>query len=246
MIRTVTFIANDGDDNSNVQTHAISIDSINDDPANTGSLPTDIRVVEETASNVDLSLLNLADVDSVTGNLTVTLRTSAGGIFTASSGGGIVVAGSGTNTLNLTGNSTDSNVYLDSVTNVQYTGLMDVIGNDVDTIQVDVTDNGNTGAGGGGTIALGMVYVDIANINDAPVASPDSLVVSQGATINIAAAGLLANDTDVEGDTLTASLITGPSNGAVTLYPDGSLSYTHDGVTTSQFCLSGRRRKRGF
>ena len=124
----------------------ITIASINDDPANVGSFPYDINVVEEIASNVDLSLLNVDDFDSGTGNLTLTLTTSAGGIFTASSGGGVTVTGSGSIVIMLTGNLTDLNTYLDIVTNVQYIGPTDLVGNDVDTIQVEVTDNGNSGA----------------------------------------------------------------------------------------------------
>ena len=38
--------------------------------------------------------------------------------------------------------------------------------------------------------------------------------------------GVLANDTDAEGTTLTASLVTNPVNGTVTFNPDGSFSYT--------------------
>ena len=34
---------------------------------------------------------------------------------------------------------------------------------------------------------------------------------------------MLANDTDVDGDALTAVLVTGPANGTLTLNADGSL-----------------------
>ena len=39
---------------------------------------------------------------------------------------------------------------------------------------------------------------------------------------------VLANDTDVEGDPLTAALVAGPSNGEVTLAPSGDATYTPD------------------
>ena len=44
----------------------------------------------------------------------------------------------------------------------------------------------------------------------------------------VAAPGVLANDSDVENDPLTAVLVTGPSNGTLTptLNPDGSFTYT--------------------
>ena len=39
---------------------------------------------------------------------------------------------------------------------------------------------------------------------------------------------VVANDTDVDGDSLTASLVSGTSNGTLTLNADGSFSYTPD------------------
>ena len=42
----------------------------------------------------------------------------------------------------------------------------------------------------------------------------------------IAAPGVLANDSDVEGDALTAVLVSGPANGTLALNADGSFTYT--------------------
>ena len=42
----------------------------------------------------------------------------------------------------------------------------------------------------------------------------------------MAAHGVLGNDSDVDGDTLTASLATGPANGFAILNADGCFSYT--------------------
>ena len=44
--------------------------------------------------------------------------------------------------------------------------------------------------------------------------------------------GVLDNDTDVDGDTLTAVLVAGPTNGTVTLNADGSFTYTPTGNFT--------------
>jgi len=47
------------------------------------------------------------------------------------------------------------------------------------------------------------------------------------ATLNVdTTSGVLNNDNDANGDTLHAQLIIAPSNGSVTLNPDGSFSYT--------------------
>ncbi len=171
-IRTVSFTVNDGIATSAEVDREILINGPNTDPSNVGTLPTDINVTEDVLSDVDLSEIDIADPDAGSGNLTVTLTTGAGGNLYASDGGGVTVAGSGTNTLTLTGALTDLNTFLDAVGNIQYQhATANLNGNDADTIQIDVTDNGNTGYGGGGTITFGTVDVDIAAVNDAPVLS---------------------------------------------------------------------------
>ena len=40
--------------------------------------------------------------------------------------------------------------------------------------------------------------------------------------------GVLGNDSDAEGDSLSAMVVTGPAHGSLTLNADGSLSYTPD------------------
>lgn len=63
-------------------------------------------------------------------------------------------------------------------------------------------------------------------VNQAPVAGNDSYSTNQNTTLSIAAPGVLANDTDPEGATLTAQLVSGPSHGALTLNNNGSFTYT--------------------
>jgi hypothetical protein len=59
------------------------------------------------------------------------------------------------------------------------------------------------------------------------VAYDDSYSVNQDQTLYVdASGGVLANDYDADNDTLTASVVTGPSNGFVTLGTDGSFVYT--------------------
>ena len=67
-------------------------------------------------------------------------------------------------------------------------------------------------------------------LNNAPVAVADGYGVTEGATLAPVAPGVLGNDTDADGDTLTAVLVTGPSHASsFTLNPDGSFTYVHDG-----------------
>ena len=70
-------------------------------------------------------------------------------------------------------------------------------------------------------------------IDNDPKAFNDAYAVDEGATINIAADGVLKNDIDPDGDVLSSSLVTGPVNGTLTLNSDGSFSYTHNGSETT-------------
>ncbi len=73
---------------------------------------------------------------------------------------------------------------------------------------------------------LATVSITVATVNDAPVAADDAYEVNEGETLAVEASGVLANDADVEGDPLTASLVDGPAHGTVTLAEDGSFEYT--------------------
>ncbi|MFD2041563.1 Ig-like domain-containing protein, partial [Flavobacterium artemisiae] len=76
------------------------------------------------------------------------------------------------------------------------------------------------------------VTITVTPVNDAPVASNDSYTVAEGGTLNINAPGILGNDSDAENNALTAVLVSGPSNGTLTLNADGSFTYTHNGSET--------------
>jgi fibronectin type 3 domain-containing protein len=63
-------------------------------------------------------------------------------------------------------------------------------------------------------------------MNDAPVATGDSYTANHDTVLSVPAPGLLENDSDIDGDSLTASLVSVPSNGTATVYEDGSFDYT--------------------
>ncbi|MCP4379278.1 MAG: VCBS repeat-containing protein, partial [bacterium] len=166
----LTFTVTDSLGNaSNVPTLTINFNLINQDPTNNGSLPADVSVVEDIASAVDLSAIDLDDADAGSGNLTITLTTNTGGNLSAVAGIGITIGGTPT-ARTLTGTLTDLNSYLNTASNITYLhGTANTNGDNADTIQVNVNDNGNTGAGGGTNIDLGTANVDIGAVNDAPV-----------------------------------------------------------------------------
>ena len=77
----------------------------------------------------------------------------------------------------------------------------------------------NDGQGG---VITQTATVNVAAVNDAPV-SEDSII---GVAENIVDTGVLAKATDVDGDTLTYTLLTEALNGTVIVNKDGSYSYT--------------------
>jgi hypothetical protein len=62
--------------------------------------------------------------------------------------------------------------------------------------------------------------------NTEPVANADSYETDIGVALTVPAPGVLANDTDVDGDPLTAEVWVPPVNGSLNLQPDGSFVYT--------------------
>jgi VCBS repeat-containing protein len=79
-----------------------------------------------------------------------------------------------------------------------------------------------------GTVDSAPDTVTISTGNSAPTAVNDSFTVDEDAVLSISAPGVLANDSDAEGDDLTVSLVSNVSNGSLTLNADGSFTYTPD------------------
>ncbi len=160
--RTISFSATDNDDNAGSSVNSvISVSGVNDNPTLTG-LPSDITVTEDTASNVDLSAATLADVDSTGSDFTLTI-TAGAGTLTAGSGGGVTVSNSGSSALTLTGTVSNIDTFLDTASNIQYTGTANTNGNDADTLTLTANDQD-----GSGNVSLGTVNVDITNVDDEP------------------------------------------------------------------------------
>jgi VCBS repeat-containing protein len=80
---------------------------------------------------------------------------------------------------------------------------------------------------GQGASAVATASINLVAVNDAPVAVADSYTSTEDTALVVAAgAGVLGNDSDVDGDTLTVSLVAGPANGTLSLNSDGSFTYT--------------------
>jgi VCBS repeat-containing protein len=68
--------------------------------------------------------------------------------------------------------------------------------------------------------------VMLARFNSAPEAVVDAYSTNEDTPLNPATPSVLANDTDVNGDTLTAFLVTSTSHGSLIFNSDGTFSYT--------------------
>ncbi|MTI88250.1 MAG: T9SS type A sorting domain-containing protein [Balneolaceae bacterium] len=215
---TIAVEANDGNGSGNVLLGSVNLDitAVNDNPTLTG-LPTDVTVTEDTESNVDLSSSVFGDVDG--DNLTVTLTASAGTFSTPSDGAGV---GSGvTETLvsstviTLAGSAGDINTYLDTATNLKYTGASNVNGNDAATIAMEAND-GN----GSGDVSLGTVNLDITAVNDDPTLTglPTDVTVTEDTESNVDLSSSVF--ADIEGNSLTVTLTA--SAGTFSTPADGS------------------------
>ncbi len=67
--------------------------------------------------------------------------------------------------------------------------------------------------------------IHVFSANTAPAAAGESYSMFAGSTLNVAAPGVLGNDSDANSDVLTAVKYSDPSHGNATLNADGPLSY---------------------
>ena len=88
--------------------------------------------------------------------------------------------------------------------------------NGIDSFTYTISD----GAGG---MATATVTIDLGPVNDLPVAAPDVLTIPEDTSNSI---DVLANDFDVDGDTIGVVSFTQPSNGTVVDLGGGVFEYT--------------------
>ena len=222
-----TIVVNDGFLDSVVRTVNLDISSVNDAPTIGGTVPTDITVTEDMVSHLDLSLVELADIDS--DNLTVSLIADSG-IFTVKSTGEVTVDGSGSEVLTLTGSTSELNNYLDVTSNIEYTGETNVNGEGTASFTIVVND-------GSIDSVVRTVNLDISPVNDAPIIGgivPTDITVTEDTASPVDLSAVVFSDIDSDDlvVTLTASVgtFTATSSGGVTV----------DGSGTNGLTLSGR------
>ncbi|MBC7908000.1 MAG: cadherin-like domain-containing protein, partial [Rhodospirillaceae bacterium] len=110
----------------------------------------------------------------------------------------------------------NANVHLDGNGNVWFLGAPDY--NGLATFTYTITD-------GHGGFSTPTVTVKVWPVNDLPVVTGETLNTDEDVPVTIAVADLLANDTDVEGDTLSVSSVGNAVGGSVALV-DGIVTFS--------------------
>lgn len=74
-----------------------------------------------------------------------------------------------------------------------------------------------------GDCDVATVFINVAPVNDPPVANPDPYTVNEDTPLS---GNVVSNDTDPDGPAVVVSLLSPPSNGMLTLNSDGTFTYT--------------------
>jgi hypothetical protein len=214
--RTISITVNDGTDNSNTATKDVSVTAVNDDPTSVSTtdsdkngFPINLAFTEDTSAPLDLRSINLVDVDSGSGNLTLVL-TASSGRFSLAGGTPSSISGNGTGTITLVGTLSQLETYINQPTNIYYTGAANVNGTG-EKITVTLNDGGNSGTGGGTTVTLGDINLTITAVDDASTASgvPSDITVYTDIESNLDLSAITFADIDSTSLTVTLTLSAG-------------------------------------
>ena len=221
------FHVDDGAGSSSSGTFNFSVTPTNDSPIN--SVPTSQVTNEDTPltfSTANGNAISVADIDAGTNPVIVTL-TASNGRLTLGSTANLTFGdgnGVGNRTMTFTGTIADINNALEGL---RFTPDADFAG--TASIRISTDDNGSFGAGGT-LVDVDAINIAVLPINDAPVASGDIFASNNLDGLTVSTPGVLVNDVDVDGDILSVVLISGPSNGTLSLAADGSFTYTPSGT----------------
>ena len=76
------------------------------------------------------------------------------------------------------------------------------------------------------TSTVATISITVTPVNDLPVAVNDAYSLFKNTTFNVPASGVLTNDMDADGDSLTALLAATTTHGTLTLNTNGGFTYT--------------------
>ena len=146
--------------------------------------------------------------------------------------------------ITLTGTDADNDALTYTIVGAPTNGTATITGNTLSytsTSDTATSDSITYKANDGTTDSnVSTISITIIRVNNPPLATADAITLVQGTSATSLVGGslsVLANDTDKENNPLTAVLVTGPKNGTLSLNPNGTFSYQHNGsaVTTDSF-----------
>lgn len=193
-------VAGQGNEIFNLQASSGSLSSatsqsivVNDLPRIEG-LPTEIIVVEDQPSGVDLSAMQLSDADGT--NLTLSISVSSGSLTADTASGtanNVTINGSGTDNLSIAGTVSGILAFLDVADVISY---LSVPNDDTDSTMTILANDGQIDS------AASSINLSITPVNDAPTISGDgSASIAQGTNYEF-----IPTATDIDGDTLVFSI----------------------------------------
>lgn len=193
----------------------VTVTEVNDPPVRTAGSIADLTV----AAVPTQTSLGLSDVDygpgggpdelsqTLTFDVTVVPPAVLGTVFLAD---GVTAVTAG------------ASYSLNQIRGMQFTPAVGAMGTGAFTFTV--TDNGTTNGVLDPQSLMQSLTITVTNL--APVARDDQYTSPVNTTLTVsAAAGLLANDSDAEGEEFSISSFTNPTHGALALNTDGSFSY---------------------
>lgn len=214
---TFTYIVRDNNNSDASSTLTFTVAGVNDAPApgndfyavaNTGTLVVVKNGVLSNDTDPDRNPADALTVVAVNGNATAV--------------GNAVALAYGMLQLNADGSLT----YTPNSLNVALLNLL-LLGPVTENVSYDVGD-------GSGGVATATIQITIMGTNRAPAANDDAgpayTVQQDGILTTNVAQGVLANDSDPDGNTLSAQLVTNPTHGTLTLNGDGSFVYRPDAL----------------
>ncbi|EKK02698.1 protein containing Planctomycete extracellular domain protein [Rhodopirellula baltica SH28] len=197
-------LSDNGTPTANTISAIVTIDvlPVNDEP--TFAISSPVTVGEDSgafsgsvATSIDLGPAN--EVPPQAATFTLTQSSGATGLFSAAPA--IDVSG---------------NLTFTTASNANGTAVFDVV----------LNDGGGTANGGDDISPTLQLTIEVTAVNDIPTAGNDSYSAMEDTALTVSAPGVLSNDSDVDGDSLTAIKVTNPANGSVVLNADGSFTYT--------------------
>ncbi|WP_158222671.1 DUF4347 domain-containing protein [Rhodopirellula sp. MGV] len=219
--RLVTFVANDGTADSGAVTSTIQIGAVNDAPAIT--VPGAQTANEDTVLNI--TGISVSDADLGSGIIEVTFSVSNGKLrinpLVASGVTATEVSGNNSSTVVVRSTLSQLNTTLSS-TGINYVGASNYNGSDL--LQITADDSVST--------TTENVAINVQPVNDPPVAVNDRFQTTQNSVLTVNGNGVLQNDFDLEGNSLSVVLIDGPASGSLQFNSNGSFTYQPSNTTS--------------